>query len=134
MANDIFDQGKQEMVAGLAWLTDDIKVLLIDTGSHSISLSADRHHDDITPAAIIATSANMTTKTIADGILDAADFTFTAVSGASVEAMIVYKDTGVSATSPLLLLIDTATGLPLTPTGGDISVVWDAGANKIMAL
>ena len=30
--------------------------------------------------------------------------------------------------------IDTATGLPITPNGGDIIVTWDNGANKIFKL
>jgi len=134
MANALFDQGKHELVNGLLWTSDDIKVILVDTGAHTSDLSADTVLDDITGAAIIATSANLTVKTAINGVLDAADFTFTAVSGVSVEAMIIYKDTGVDTTSPLLMVIDTATGLPVTPSGGDITVTWDSGANKIMAL
>ena len=48
--------------------------------------------------------------------------------------MLIYKDTGDNATSPLIALIDSATGLPITPNGGDIIVVWDNGANKIFKL
>jgi hypothetical protein len=48
--------------------------------------------------------------------------TFTAVTGDVSEAVILYKDTGVAATSPLIAYIDTATGLPVTPNGGDITV------------
>lgn len=57
--------------------------------------------------------------------------TFTSVSGASIEAIIIYKDTGTESTSPLIAFIDTATGLPITPNGGDIIVTWDNGTNKI---
>ena len=46
----------------------------------------------------------------------------------------IYRDTGTEATSPLIAYIDTATGLPITPNGGDIIVVWDDGANKIFRL
>ena len=38
---------------------------------------------------------------------------------------------GTEATSPLIAYIDTATGLPITPNGGDIIVTWDNGTNKI---
>ena len=86
MANALFEQGKHELVNGLDWINDDIKVLLIDTGAHTIDLSADTTHSDITGAAIIATSANMTAKSAVNGVIDAADFTFTAVSGVSCEA------------------------------------------------
>ena len=37
-------------------------------------------------------------------------------------------------TSPLIANIDVATGLPITPSGGDIIVQWDTGANKIFKL
>jgi hypothetical protein len=30
--------------------------------------------------------------------------------------------------------IDAATGLPLTPNGGDVTIQWDNGANKIFKL
>ena len=60
--------------------------------------------------------------------------TFTDVTGASIEAIIIYSDTGTEATSPLIAYIDTATGLPITPNGGDIIVTWDNGANKIFKL
>ena len=62
---------------------------------------------------------------------DAADITFTSVSGPSIEAIILFADTGTESTSPLIAYIDTATGLPITPNGGDIIVTWDNGANKI---
>ena len=59
---------------------------------------------------------------------------FTSVTGASIEAIVLYKDTGTDSTSPLIAFIDTATGLPITPNGGDIIVTWDNGANKIFKL
>lgn len=39
-----------------------------------------------------------------------------------------------STESPLIAYIDTATGLPVTPNGGDITIAWDSGANKIFKL
>jgi hypothetical protein len=43
------------------------------------------------------------------GAADASDCTFSAVSGASIEAIVIYKDTGTESTSPLIAIIDTAT-------------------------
>jgi hypothetical protein len=49
------------------------------------------------------------------------------VSGASVEALVIYIDTGVAGTSRLVAYIDTGvTGLPVTPNGGDITITWNA--------
>jgi len=66
--------------------------------------------------------------------MDAADVTYTAVTGDPSEAVVVYKDTGVEGTSQLIAYIDTATGLPVTPNGGDITIQWDNGINKIFKL
>ena len=68
-------------------------------------------------------------------MFDAADFTFTAVTGDESEALIVRVDTGVDSTSRLIAFIDTfSSGMPVTPNGGNIDVTWDSGANKIFAL
>ena len=53
------------------------------------------------------------------------------MTGDPSEALVIYKDTGTESTSPLIMYIDTATGLPVTPNGGDITVTWDNGTNKI---
>jgi hypothetical protein len=67
------------------------------------------------------------TKTVTNGVFDGADVTYTAVTGNSVEALVIYVDTGTAATSPLVAYIDTGvTGLPVTPNGGNISVTWNA--------
>ena len=51
--------------------------------------------------------------------------TFTAVTGNTVEALVIYIDTGVAGTSRLVAYIDTGvTGLPVTPNGGDITITW----------
>ena len=50
------------------------------------------------------------------------------------KALILYQHTGTDATARLIAYIDTATGLPVTPNGGDITIVWDDGPNKIFKL
>ena len=83
--------------------------------------------DDVPLAARVATSPNLGSKTFANGLFDAADTTFTAVTGDVSEALIIYVDTGAAATSRLVAFFDTGvTGLPVTPNGGDINVVWNA--------
>ena len=83
----------------------------------------------VTALALVAlgTPQTLGSKTYTNGTFDAADSTFSAVSGASVEALVIYIDTGSAATSPLVAYIDTGvTGLPVTPNGGDIAVAWNA--------
>ena len=119
------------MSGGISWSGDTIKAVLVDTGTYTFSQS---HQFLSSLSGTVGTAATLGTKTVTDGVADAADVTYTAVSGASVEAIVIYKDTGVAGTSPLIAYIDTATNLPVTPNGGDISITWDSGANKIFKL
>lgn len=135
MANALFDKARQRFLEGqFNWNTDTIKAVLVDTGTYTVNLSAHEFLSDIGSGARITVSGAFTGKTTTGGAADANDVTFTSVTGASIEAIVLYKDTGTDATSPLIAFIDTATGLPITPNGGDIIVTWDNGANKIFKL
>lgn len=135
MANALYDLGREGFLGGdIDWDANDIKAVLVDTGAYTVNLATHQFLSDIPSGARIATSANLSGKTKTAGVADANDVTFTAVSGASVEALVLYQDTGVAGTSRLIAYIDTATGLPVTPNGSDITVTWDNGANKIFKL
>ena len=135
MADAIYGLGRQKILEGsIDILTDDIKTVLVDTATYTVSIDADEFLADIGAGERVATSGNMTSKTSTLGVFDAADITYSSVTGDVSEALVIYKDTGVAATSPLLAYIDTATGLPVTPNGGDITITWDNGANKIFKL
>ncbi|HPC57604.1 MAG TPA: hypothetical protein PK689_01250 [Kiritimatiellia bacterium] len=132
MANTLYDYARQRFLEGqLNWLTDTIKVYLVDTGAYTPQTAIHQYLADITLSARIAGPVTLTSKSTTGGAADAADCTFTSVSGATIEAIVIYKDTGSEATSPVIAYIDTATGLPITPNGGDIIVTWDNGTNKI---
>lgn len=135
MANGLYDAGREAFLSGdIDWLNDDIKVILIDTNDYVVDLSSDDFLNDIPVAARVSTSSNLSSKTASNGVADAADVTFSSVSGDEAEALVIFKDTGSEATSNLIAYIDTATGLPVTPNGGDITVTWDSGANRIFRL
>lgn len=135
MANALYSKGRQAFLEGtIAWLTDNIKVVLVDTASYTVDLTNDQFLSAITAGMRVATSGNLATKTSTAGVADADDVTFSSVSGAQSEALVIYKDTGSAATSPLIAYIDTATGLPVTPNGGDITVQFDSGSNRIFKL
>lgn len=132
MANTLYDFARQRFLeAQINWMTDTIKVILVDTGAYTPQTSVHQYLSDIPTSARIAGPVTLTSKATTGGAADAADVTFTSVTGASIESIIIYADTGVEATSPLIAYIDTATGLPITPNGGDIIVTWDNGTNKI---
>jgi len=135
MANALYDKGREGFLDGsIDWDTDTIKCVLVDTDDYTVNLTTHDNLDDIPAGARVATSDALSSKTVAAGVADAADVTFSTVSGDQSEALVIYKDTGVESTSRLIAYIDTATGLPVTPSGGDIIIQWDSGANKIFKL
>jgi hypothetical protein len=136
VANALFDKGRQKFLEGnIPILTDNIKLILVDHGVDAPIVATDDFLDDITAGARIATSGNFASKTSTDGVFDAADVVLTAVTGASVESIVIYDDTpATEATKQLIAYIDTATGLPLTPNGADVTVQWDSGTNRIFKL
>jgi hypothetical protein len=135
MSNALYDKAREGFLTGqIDWDTDAIKAVLIDAADYTVNLAAHQFLSDIPPAARVATSAALSGKTVAGGVADAADLTFAAVSGDTAEALVLYQDTGTEGTSRLIAYLDTATGLPVTPNGGDINVAWDNGANKIFKL
>lgn len=135
MANTLYDFARQRFLeAQINWMTDTIKVLLVDTGAYTPQTAVHQYLADIPISARIAGPVTLTSKTTSGGAADGADVTFTSVTGASIEAIIIYSDTGTEATSPLIAYIDTATGLPITPNGGDIIVTWDSLATELEKL
>jgi hypothetical protein len=135
MANALYDKGRQKFLdADIDWSADNIKVVLVDAADYTVNLSTHEFLSDVAAGGRVATSGNLASKTSTAGVADAADVTFTAVTGDQSEALVIYKDTGSAATSALIAYIDTATGLPVTPNGADITVTWDNGSNKIFKL
>jgi hypothetical protein len=103
--------------------TGTIKATIIDADTHAYN-AADQFIDDITAGAIISTTT-LSTPTVSGKQFDADNATFTSVTGAESEAILIWKDTGTPSTSRLVLWLDTGvTGLPVTPGGGDILVTW----------
>ena len=136
MANGLYDAARAAFLnADIDWTADDIRAILIDTGTYTVNLSTHDFLDDIPGGARVATSSALSGKTSAAGVADANDVTFSAVSGATVEAVVLYKHTGTESTSNLIAYMDTGmTGLPVTPNGGDITVQWANTSNRIFKL
>ena len=135
MANLLYDTARKSFLAGeLDWDADAIKVTLLDTSNYVYS-SAHDFFNDITAGGQVATSGAFVGKTTTAGTADASDVTLSAVSGSVSENLIIWEDDASASDSDRLIArIDTATGLPVTPNGGDITITWDSGANRIFTL
>lgn len=110
---------------------DTIHAALIDTGTDDPNLSTDADWADIT-AAQVGSDTALSSKTFNIssnvGTFDAADVTFSSVSGSTAEELVLFKWSGSDATSLLIMQWDEGdvTGLAVTPNGGDITVTWNA--------
>lgn len=133
MANVLYDFGRELFLGGsISWANDTIKCALINTGVYTFS-AAHTSITSITSGIVGTASSAFAGKTVTTGIADANDVTIAAVSGSTISAIVIYKD-GTPGT-PLIAYIDTAaSGLPVTPNGGDITISWSNGTNKIFKL
>lgn len=135
MATALYDKGRQGFLDGsIDWDTDDIRAILIDTADYTVNLATHDNLDDVAAAARVATSGAISGKTVTDGVANCSAISWTSVSGDVSEAVIFYKHTGTESTSRLICYIDNATGLPVTPNGGNITFTPDSGANKLFKL
>ena len=133
MANAIYPLYKQALLAGTSGYdldvndtTDGPYVALHDADDVGYNSAHDFYNDVV--AGEVGTPQNIENPTVALGVFDGDDVTFTAVTGDVVEALIIYRhNSGANTTWPLAAYIDTSvTGLPVTPNGGDITVAWNA--------
>lgn len=140
MADAFYEEFRNGMFGGgvhaqPALTTNDVRVALRDEGTTAINLATQIDLADVSTAHV-ATSGALTSPTVGSagvGAFDHADVTFSAVSGASVESLDYYDfQTAVGTTSPMICNIDTATGLPVTPNGGDIT--WAPAAGGVFQI
>lgn len=107
--------------------TDGPFVCLLDAGVYTFSTTHDFYND---LSGVIGTDQRIVNPTVAaaTGNFDGDDVLFTAVTGASVEALGFYRhNSGANTTWKLICYIDTGqTNLPVTPNGGNIAIAWHA--------
>jgi len=127
MANAIYPLYKQALLDGSSNIDVNdgtVRAALVDTGTYTYSSA---HEFLSSLSGVVGTAGVIGTTTVTNGVFDGDNVTYTAVSGATVEALVIYIDTGVAGTSRLVAYIDTGvTGLPVTPNGGDITITWNA--------
>lgn len=125
MANAVYPKYKEALISGgsnVNLSTGNVKALLVDGADYTYS-AAHQFLSDVPSGARVATSGNLASKTVANGIFDSADPTFPGATGDQSEVLILYVDSGSAATSPLVAYYDTGvTNFPVTPNGGDIGV------------
>lgn len=135
MASALFDPGREGFLDGsIDWDTNDMRVMLVKS---AYSFVASHKFIGDLPAATAdnGRSAALGTKTVANGVADAADTSLVATAAVACNALIVYQYNASDAAARLIAYIDTATGLPFTPAASQtVNIAFDNGANKIFKL
>jgi hypothetical protein len=141
VANSVYPKAKEGFLDGSIDLdTAAIKVALVRGYTYSAS---HEFVSDVTVAGTLhATSAALSSIDVTDGVFDADDITFTTpATDSNDHALLIFQSSAVgggsdvaSSSQRVIAWIDTGTGIPIKPAGGDITVVWDNGANKIFSL
>jgi hypothetical protein len=121
MASVIYPKFKEALLQGTYNLSSAVvRAVLVDTGTYTYSAAHDFYND---LSGVVGTeSGALASKTFTNGVFDAADYSFTAVTGVNAEAIVYFVDTGNPATDALICYVDSGTGLPVLPNGGDINV------------
>ena len=134
MANSVLDSSKEDYDYS-SFGTDDIRAVLVDAADFTFVANTHRNLSDIPGAARVGISAaTLANKSNTNGVLDADDHTIAGVTGDEFEEVYLYYHSGTESTSTLLIRLDTGTNLPFTPVGGNINLIWDNGANRIVKL
>jgi hypothetical protein len=128
MSNQLYQSGAQAILNGqVNWMADNIRFDLL-LSSYVPDLVNHRFYSDIAASAVNARML-LTSKTSTAGVaagIQAAGLGI--ISVVTIGFVVFYKDTGTDATSPLIALFDTATGLPFSTSGGPTITVNFSGS------
>ena len=134
MANALYKKGKNQFLSSdLQWSSTCSFGVVLVASPYTVDLVADDALADITAANRVA-STTLANLSSSDGAADADNVTLSSVSGSVVFYVVGFNNTGNDSTASLVFYIDTATGLPLTPNGGDITITWDSGSIGIFEI
>jgi hypothetical protein len=135
MSNILFDPGREGHLDGtIIESSGDIRVMLVKT-AYTFS-AAHKFLSDITAGNDNGRSASLGSKTVTNGVFNAAVTSLVATAAVACNALVIFQHTGADGTARVIAYIDTPTaGLPFTPSAGQtVNITWDAGANKIYKL
>jgi len=138
MANAIYPLYKRSILSGdtntdldTDTATDGVYAALIDVTPGGYTYSDAHQFYSSISANIVGTPQRITTPTVSTlAAFDGSDVTYTAVTGNTAEAVVLYRqNAGANTTWRLVAYLDSnITGLPVTPNGGNITLTWNNNA------
>jgi hypothetical protein len=132
MSNALYPKAKAQYMKAAIDLSSSsltVRAISVDTALYTYSASHE-FLSDVAGGARIKKTNPLTGKTVnlTTGAFDSDDPTMEAVpGGVDIDAIILFIDTGVDATSRLLMYQDTGIStVPFTPDGSDVRIVVNA--------
>jgi hypothetical protein len=140
MASAIFNSFKTKIASGeINLASDTIKVMLVESG-YSADEDAHEYRDDVTNEAsgtgYVSGGEELLNKTVTQdntnnrAVFNADDVSW-AASSITARGAVIYKDTGNSATDPLIAYIDF--GENKTSSSGTFAINWSASGVLLFA-
>lgn len=128
--NFLFSQVKSLVkTQELNLVDDEINVVLITDGYEPSKYQ--KLISEIPPKFIQCAAAKLEKKSFENNVFDADDVCFHTVCGSSqITGILIYQERN----GALIGFIDSASGFPIFPIGGDIIITWDNRENKIFIL
>ncbi len=125
--NHVLGWGRQEFLSGAAnWLTDTFRVVALS--SAYVQSDADHFYSALPGGDIIATSGTTASPSATNGNAASSPIVFSSVAGGhTIAGLYLYRDTGVTSTSQLLVWWDQdASNFPLAivTNGANISLTF----------
>ena len=131
MADIIFNSYKADLLnSNIDHVADTVKVMLVTstyTPDQDLHDFKDDVTNEVTGTGYTAGGASLASKTVTqdntdnEGVFDAADLTWSA-STITARGAVMYKSTGVDATSPLMVFFDFVTDQ--SSSAGDFTLQW----------
>lgn len=134
MADALYNKGKFELMSGnIDFDADTLKVALV-TSTYTPNIDTDHFYSDLTNEVANGNGyttggATLTSVTVTEddtndrAYLDAADLTWSS-STITARGAVLYKDTTVTTTSPLIAYFDF--GVDKSSNAGDFTIQWNA--------
>lgn len=134
MANTLYNKAREAFLNGsLSWSADPIHVMLVRS-----AYVFDAQHEHLSEVSDYdnGRSEALASKTVLDGVADAADISLSAVEAEECDALVLYVYDADDDAALLVAYIDTAvSGLPVTPAPAQlVTITWSSGVNRIFAL
>lgn len=128
----IYPKGGEKMFSGaINFATDAIKAVSLPS-----SYTYNAAHEFLADVGtVIGTAVALAGKSVTGGAFDANDTDLGALAaGSTLGSILLFKDTGSAASSPVLARLTDITGFPLSTSGTNVSVRWSDGSTKIFSL